>query len=153
MKLTVEASKVCQLTGKKANNAFNVTFSHKRNKKLQNANLQYKKVYWPEAQRYVKLKVSTKALKTIEKKGLQIMAKEAGLDLWKLPYEDARPERLQYLASTPQHPPMPKNPRRMKNPEKLAASKKGPLVARYVFGKVQYIRADAAAAFDAGKEL
>jgi len=28
-----------------------VTFSHKRNKKLQQVNLQYKKVYWPEGQR------------------------------------------------------------------------------------------------------
>jgi hypothetical protein len=25
------------------------------------------------------------------------MAKEAGIDLWKLPFEDARPERLAYL--------------------------------------------------------
>lgn len=26
------------------------------------------------------------------------MAREAGIDLWKLPFEDARPQRLQYLA-------------------------------------------------------
>lgn len=45
------ASRVCDLTGKKANNGYNVTFSHKRNKKLQQVNLQYKKVYWPEGQR------------------------------------------------------------------------------------------------------
>jgi large subunit ribosomal protein L28 len=38
------------------------------------------------------------ALKTVEKNGLDVMAKEAGIDLWKLPFEDARPERLQYLA-------------------------------------------------------
>lgn len=49
------------LTGKKANNGYNVTFSHIRNKKLQGANLQDKKVYWPEMQRWVTLKVSTKA--------------------------------------------------------------------------------------------
>lgn len=45
------ASRVCDLTGKRANNGYVVTFSHKRNKKLQQANLQYKKVYWPEGQR------------------------------------------------------------------------------------------------------
>lgn len=45
------ASRVCDLTGKKANNGYVVTFSHKRNKKLQQVNLQYKKVYWPEGQR------------------------------------------------------------------------------------------------------
>ena len=45
------ASRVCELTGTRANNGYTVTFSHKRNKKLQQANLQYKKVYWPEGQR------------------------------------------------------------------------------------------------------
>lgn len=45
------ASRVCDLTGKRANNGYVVTFSHKRNKKLQQVNLQYKKVYWPEGQR------------------------------------------------------------------------------------------------------
>ena len=39
------------LTGKKANNGYTVSFSHIRNKKLQGANLQYKRVYWPEQQR------------------------------------------------------------------------------------------------------
>ena len=47
------ATRVCDLTGKKANNGYVVTFSHKRNKKLQHANLQYKKIYWPEGQRCV----------------------------------------------------------------------------------------------------
>ena len=44
---------MCDLTGKKANNGYALTFSHKRNKKLQQVNLQYKKVYWPEGQRWV----------------------------------------------------------------------------------------------------
>lgn len=42
---------MCDLTGKRANNGYVVTFSHKRNKKLQQVNLQYKKVFWPEGQR------------------------------------------------------------------------------------------------------
>lgn len=49
--LPAAASRVCDLTGKRANNGYVVTFSHKRNKKLQQPNLQYKKVYWPEGQR------------------------------------------------------------------------------------------------------
>lgn len=165
---------------------------------------------------------------------LQSMADEAGIDLWKLPYEDARPQRLQWLAENAGQPPMAKNPRAMKvgrgccsttlgealrngvgcvvaaglwlemaglwlphgretahheggrlanlgqacfawqqcmrpvplpggallqhpiinpasaawlacslqNAEKLAASKKTPLVARYVHGKIAYVRAD-----------
>ena len=37
-----------------------VTFSHKRNKKLQEVNLQYKRVYWPEEQRWVRLRISAR---------------------------------------------------------------------------------------------
>ena len=54
------ASRTCDLTGKKANNGYVVTFSHKRIHKLQDANLQHKKVWWPEQQRWVKLRLSTK---------------------------------------------------------------------------------------------
>lgn len=145
MRLAVEASRKCDLTGKVANNGYTVTFSHKRNKHLQHVNLQEKKVFWPEAQRWVKLRLSTKAIKTIEKKGLAAMAKEAGLDLSKLPYVDARPERTQWLAQQPKgRIPMAKNARKMKNPEKLAASKKTPLVAEYIVGsKILYRRAEA----------
>jgi large subunit ribosomal protein L28 len=71
----------CQLTGKKANNAFAVSHSHRRTKRLQHANLQDKRVWWSEGNRWVKLRLSTKAIKTLEKKGLQAMAKEAGINL------------------------------------------------------------------------
>ncbi|MGB7522686.1 MAG: 50S ribosomal protein L28 [Spirulinaceae cyanobacterium] len=74
-------SRKCQLTGKKANNAFAVSHSHRRTKKLQNANLQWKRVWWAEGKRWVKLKLSTKAIKTLQKKGIQTMAKEAGINL------------------------------------------------------------------------
>ncbi len=74
-------SQVCQLTGKRANNAMSVSHSHRRTKKLQNANLQWKRIWWVEGNRWVKLRISTKALKTLERKGLVAMAKEAGLNL------------------------------------------------------------------------
>lgn len=77
-------SRVCQLTGKKANNAYAVSHSHRRTKKLQQVNLQWKRVWWAEGNRWVSLRLSTKAIKTLEKKGLQAMAKEAGLNLNKL---------------------------------------------------------------------
>ena len=128
-----------------------------------------------------------------------------------LPYEDARPQRKEWLAQQPMQPPMAKNPRAMKvravlccgvlrcgmlsrelcwacvwwprwspvalpprrcggsgavaaastataaaadlasccspwpmqNAEKLAASRKTPLVARYVHSKIAYVRAEA----------
>jgi large subunit ribosomal protein L28 len=74
-------SRVCQLTGKKANNGMAVSHSHRRTKKLQQANLQWKRIWWAEGNRWVKLHLSTNALKTLERKGLVAMAKEAGLNL------------------------------------------------------------------------
>lgn len=84
------------------------------------------------------------ALKTIEKKGLNAMAREAGLDLSKLPYTDVSKNRLEYLASRESAPPMPCKiaVRRMQNPEKLAASKKKPLVAKYLLGNRVYLTRD-----------
>lgn len=73
----------CDLTGKKANNAYALSHSHRRTKKLQEVNLQTKRVWWPQGKRWVKLRLSTKAIKTLEHKGLEAMAKEAGLDLRK----------------------------------------------------------------------
>ncbi|MBA0871676.1 hypothetical protein Goshw_028883 [Gossypium schwendimanii] len=75
--------RVCPFTGKKANKANKVSFSNHKTKKLQFVNLQYKKVWWEAGKRYVKLRLSTKALKTIEKNGLDAVAKKAGIDLRK----------------------------------------------------------------------
>jgi large subunit ribosomal protein L28 len=74
----------CQLTGKKANNAMAVSHSHRRTKKLQEANLQVKRIWWESGNRWVKLRLSTKALKTLEHKSLDAFAKEAGIDLSRL---------------------------------------------------------------------
>lgn len=74
-------SRKCQLTGKKANNAYAISHSHRRTKKLQEVNLQWKRIWWIEGNRWVRLRLSTKAIKTLEHKGLNAMAKEAGLNL------------------------------------------------------------------------
>ncbi len=71
----------CQLTGKQANNGYAVSHSHRRTKKIQEANLQWKRVWWPQGKRWVRLRLSTKAIKTLTSKGLMAFAKEAGLDL------------------------------------------------------------------------
>lgn len=74
----------CQLTGKKANNAMAVSHSHRRTKKLQEVNLQVKRIWWEGGKRFVKLRLSTKAIKTLEHKSLEVFAKEAGIDLSRL---------------------------------------------------------------------
>ncbi|KXZ48158.1 hypothetical protein GPECTOR_30g254 [Gonium pectorale] len=139
--LTVDAKKVCDLTGKKRNKANSVCFSNKKSRKWQEPNLQNKKVFWEEGQRWVRLRICTKAIKTLEKNGLGAMAAEAGIDLWKLPFEDARPQRKAYLAENQGKVPVASNPRAMKNPEKLAASKKQPKYPVYEEGgRIVFIR-------------
>lgn len=73
----------CQLTGKQANNAFAISHSHRRTKKMQEANLQTKRLWWSQGKRWVTLRLSTKAIKTLNHKGLEAFAKEAGINLSK----------------------------------------------------------------------
>ena len=73
----------CDLTGKRPNSANNVSHSHIKTKKKQNPNLQTRRIWWEEEEVYVKLKLSTRALRTLRKKSLNDFAKEAGIDLRK----------------------------------------------------------------------
>ncbi|CAI9762738.1 unnamed protein product [Fraxinus pennsylvanica] len=77
------ARRICPFTGKKSNKANKVSHSNHKTKRLQFVNLQYKRIWWEAGKRYVKLRLSTKALKTIEKNGLDAVAKKAGIDLSK----------------------------------------------------------------------
>ncbi|KAI5649633.1 hypothetical protein M9H77_35638 [Catharanthus roseus] len=77
------ARRICPFTGKKSNKANKVSHSNHKTKRLQFVNLQYKKIWWEAGKRYVKLRLSTKAIKTIEKNGLDAVAKKAGIDLSK----------------------------------------------------------------------
>ena len=70
-------SKVCELTGKKAMVGNNVSFSLNRTKRKFNANLMKKRFYLPEEDKWITLKVSTSALKTINKIGISAAIKEA----------------------------------------------------------------------------
>ena len=74
-------SRVCQLTGKRANNGMAVSHSHVRTKKLQQVNLQKRRLWWAEGNRFITLRVSTRTLKTIQKRGLGAYAKELGINL------------------------------------------------------------------------
>jgi len=74
-------SRVCELTGQRANNGMAVSHSHVRTKKLQQVNLQKRRLWWAEGQRFVTLRVSTRTLKTIQKRGLGAYAKELGVNL------------------------------------------------------------------------
>ncbi len=74
-------SRKCSITGKKPNSANNVSHSNNRNKTRQKPNLQKKKIYVPEEDRWVKVKLSNRALRTVSKKGLLNYLKDEGLRL------------------------------------------------------------------------
>ena len=70
-------SRVCELTGKKAMVGNNVSHALNRRKRKFDANLITKRFYIPEEDKWIKLKVSTSALKNINKKGITAVLKEA----------------------------------------------------------------------------
>ena len=76
-------SRVCDLTGARANNGMAVSHSHIRTKKLQQVNLQKRRLWWDEGNRWINLRISTKALKSIQKVGLGKFAKSQGIALKK----------------------------------------------------------------------
>ncbi len=70
-------SRVCEITGKKAIVGNNVSHSKIKTKRRFNVNLQTKKFYIPEEDKWITLKLSTAALRTINKKGISAVLKEA----------------------------------------------------------------------------
>ena len=70
-------SKVCQITGKKAQVGNNVSHSKRRTKRKFEVNLQTKKFYWVEQDMWIVLRLSTRALRTINKIGLNAALKKA----------------------------------------------------------------------------
>ena len=73
--------KECMLLKKRANNAMSVSFSHRRHHKMQQVNLHWKRVWWEEGNSFVKLRLSTKAIKTLKTKSVDMLAKRVELDL------------------------------------------------------------------------
>lgn len=70
-------SRVCQLTGKSVMVGNNVSHSNRKTKRKFYPNLISKKFYLPEEDRFLTLKISTSALRNINKKGISACIKEA----------------------------------------------------------------------------
>ena len=70
-------SKVCQITGKKALVGNNVSHAMNKTKRRFEVNLIKKRFYLTDQEKWITLKLSTSALKTINKKGLPAVLKEA----------------------------------------------------------------------------
>ena len=63
--------RVCQVTGKKTVSGHNVSHAHNKTKRRYQSNLHYKR-FWVESEnRWVKLRVTQKAIRTIDKNGIE----------------------------------------------------------------------------------
>ncbi|MCL6524260.1 MAG: 50S ribosomal protein L28 [Thermoflavifilum sp.] len=69
-------ARVCQVTGKRPITGHKVSFSNKKSKRRFYPNLQTRRFYLQEEDRWITLRLSTKALRTINKKGLYTVVKE-----------------------------------------------------------------------------
>lgn len=65
------------ITGRSALNGYRSSKANNKTKHKFQLNLQKRRIYIPEEDRWVTLKVSTKTLKTINKKGISAVLKKA----------------------------------------------------------------------------
>jgi large subunit ribosomal protein L28 len=72
-------AKVCAITGKKPMSGNNVSHANNKTKRKWNPNLQWKRFWVPSENRFVRLRVSAAAMKTIDKNGIESVLREAGL--------------------------------------------------------------------------
>lgn len=69
-------ARVCQVTGKRPISGHKVSFSNKKANRRFLPNLQVKRFFLVEEDRWVTLKVSSNAIRTINKKGLFTVVKQ-----------------------------------------------------------------------------
>jgi len=69
-------SRICELTGTKPLVGNNVSHAHNKTKRRYLPNLQKKRIWIPEEKRWITMKITAKALKTLDKKGFKAMKKD-----------------------------------------------------------------------------
>ncbi len=74
-------SKRSDITGKGPNYGNNVPFSKKKTRRRWDANLQDRRIWVPELKRFVKIRVSTRDLRSIDRQGLVPYLRSNGLTL------------------------------------------------------------------------
>lgn len=74
-------SRRCKLTGKGPLVGYAVSHAHNKTKKRQLPNLQVKQIYVPELGRCLRIKMSTRAMRTVDRQGLMPYLRKKGLTL------------------------------------------------------------------------
>lgn len=74
-------SRKCSITGKKPMAGNNVSHAHNKTRRYQLPNIKKKRIFVPELGRHVRLKLSTRALRSVSKVGLLSYLKKNNLTL------------------------------------------------------------------------
>ncbi|MBX7059340.1 MAG: 50S ribosomal protein L28 [Leptospirales bacterium] len=74
-------SRRCQISGKSTASGNAISHSHRRTKRKFKVNLVSKRVYLPHENRWVRLRISARMLKTLNKRGVVSLMKKYGQDL------------------------------------------------------------------------
>ena len=74
-------SRVCKISGKKPLVGYNVSHSHNKTKRRQYPNLQTKRIYVEHLGKFIKVRLSVRALKSVTRVGLMPYLKKQGLKL------------------------------------------------------------------------
>ncbi len=69
-------AKVCSVTGKRPMSGHNVSHSNRKTKRRFLPNLQTRRFWVDSLKRWITLRVTTKAMRTIDKKGIEAVLKE-----------------------------------------------------------------------------
>ena len=64
-------SKICQVTGREPRFGKQLSHSHRRSSRRWDLNVQTKRYYLASERRWIKLEVSAKGIKTIDKRGIE----------------------------------------------------------------------------------
>ena len=71
-------SQVCQITGKRPLSGNNVSHANNKNKRKFNVNLKTHRIWVAGENRFVKLRLATSALRTIDKLGIEKVLEKIG---------------------------------------------------------------------------
>ena len=97
-------SRRCALTGKGPLSGNNVSHAHNKTRRVQRPNVQEKRLYVPELGRMVRLKLSTRALRTVNKKVSDAIPQGRGPDPQGRGASAERPATGEWLMKPDIHP-------------------------------------------------
>ena len=74
-------SRKCQVTGKRRLVGNSVSHSHRKTKRVQQPNLIKKRIFIPEENRTVTVRLSARALRSMNRKGVKRVLQEEGVNI------------------------------------------------------------------------